>query len=741
MKLFIDDILKIDWLVEVLKDVKSPLLTLNSGAYLVIYYKYLEYSSSIVVDSQEVRYIINEDIYRKLSSLSDAQFVGCFNAPFETNNYLFYSYLRNCISNSTSISYQDGVKRLNQVYLMFKTEDKKKAKEKSESIIKGIFEVKSATSLNTALDEIFYLNKKPLSGLNLIFDMFKTYYEKLNVNFYGDVLHSFVRLVKNPNGGIIPQMNGTLRYLIIGENVAGDDVDLKKAKEQLRQGLDFESIFLNTGWFYNKLDNKWRKSIDNGDFDFKEDKVTFTKDLILSKSSTYAGTETDLFNDLKLLNKNKVTFTNLILKGYNNKLGDILHFDAAYEKYPKLKEIFGLVVGGKDGVFNDSYYYSKSIPERIVLMRGREDMTRIIFILLHEVQHYIQKVEGFGNGGNLYLADVINAVGGESTKQFINTMNAFVDLVYEKSESVDVETLKNYIRLMNHSETPKEVANLVSKLEDLCQSNTSLREGASEFGYILLNIYTFTFKNKSVVTSIVEKFFDKKYIKVFEQSLKQSEAVLLKNQGLIAKGWTSRDIYMLNFQTYQALLGETESRFVQSTAYVDAELRDYFGLYTSEIIDPYKITVINENQFATTPQNIQAAIEQVDGYYIIHLKDEYSNTINILHEVGHIMYDILVDVEIINPLDPNIEKEAKANGYEQSEEYICDSFVDYVQRKNFDVGMTEDMDENRKVTNFKTFDEYFESILLYNSITPNEVMMKKRLNFVNSILKSLDNGN
>ena len=83
------------------------------------------------------------------------------------------------------------------------------------------------------------------------------------------------------------------------------------------------------------------------------------------------------------------------------------------------------------------------------------------------------------------------------------------------------------------------------------------------------------------------------------------------------------------------------------------------------------------------------------------------------------MYDILVDVEIINPLDPNIEKEAKDNGYEQSEEYICDSFVDYVQRKNFDVGLTEDMDENRKVTNFKTFDEYFESILLYNSITPN----------------------
>lgn len=742
MRLFIDDIQKIGWLVDVLKDVKSPLLNVKTDGYLVIYYEYEEFSSHIIVDAEEVRYVINEDIYRRLSSLSAAKFVGYFKPPFETNNYLFYAYLLSCIKKSTIIQYADGIKRLNQLFLTFRAEDKKKAQEKSTNSIKGIFPVNSGMSLSTALDEIFYINKKPLSGLNLIFDMLKTYYQKSNINFYGDVLNSFVRLVKNPNGGIIPQQNGNIRYLIIGEKVAGDDEDLKKAKEQLRQGLDYNTIFLNTGWYYNKYDNKWRKNIPDGYFAINESVVTFSPNYILSKSDNYSGTEQELFDDLKAFNKNKITFTALILNGYNNKLGDVFKYSEAYERYPKLKEIYGLIVGGKDGEFNDSYYYSRSTPERIVLMRGRQPMISIPYIILHEVQHYIQKIEGFGNGGNLYLADVINAVGGSSTKQFLNTMEAFVDEVYKKADVIDVISLANYIGLLSSdSRTPSQVTNLVLKLQTFCTTNVFLKESASDFAYTLLNIYTFAFEKKRIVTQTVEKYFDKKYIELFEDTLKQSAAVLQKNQSLIAKGWTSRDIYMLNFQTYQALMGETESRFVQNTSKVDAELRDYFALYSSETIDPYKVTVINEAEISETPQKIKAAIESVDGYYIIHLPDEYSNTINILHEVGHIIYDILVDDGIVNPLDPNIEQEAKSNGYNQSEEYICDSFVDYVHRKNFEAGLTEDLNEERKITNYNTFDKYFDGILLYNPNPIDAVGIKRRTEFVKMILKSLEDGN
>lgn len=742
MRVFIDDLKKIGWLSEVIQKSNSKLFSATNDSHLVIYYKYSEYTSTIIVLAEEVRYVINEDIYRKLSATNSAEFVGYLKAPFETNNYLFYAYLKNRITTCAvagTITEEQSVqyyKNLNELFLLYRAEDKGKAKDKSVNSIKGVYPTTSSLGLSEALNDIFYINKKPINGLGVLFSMFDTYYRNRGVNFYGDVLHSFVRLVKNPNGGVINQENGTLRYLIIGEKVAGDDKDLEEAKRQLRSGVDYNSIYLNTGWYYNKFDEKWRKNIPDGFVGFTDD-VTFTNNYILSKSSTYNGGDTKLYDDLKRFNKNQISFTSLIMNGYKNKLGDVVHFNAAYDKYPKLKEIYSVVVGGKDGEFNDSYYYSKAAPERIVLMRGQLEAQRLMYVVLHEIQHYIQKVEGFGNGGNLYLADIINSVGGGSTREFVNTMGAFVKEVESKASSIDVSILRNYLNLLIHSETPNKVKALVMKCVELAQSNEVLIEGHADFAYTLLNIYTFTFKNKAALTSLIGKFFDKKYITLFEDTLKQSRLVLEKNQNLVSKGWTPRDIYMLNFQTYQSLMGEAESRFVQNTKYVDENLRDYFALYSAETIESQNITVLNESGISEPAKNIKAAIEQANGYYIIHLPDEYSNTVYILHELGHIVYDIMVDLEIVNPIDPTIEKEAKAEGYESSEEYICDSFVDYIHRKKIDEGLTEDLDEFHKITNYNTFDEYFESILLGNSMPVNFVGFKRRITFIENILKGI----
>jgi len=742
MRVFIDDLKKIGWLSEVIQKSNSKLFSATNDSHLVIYYQYSEYTSTIIVLAEDVRYIINEDIYRKLSSIKQAEFVGYLKAPFETNNYLFYAYLKDritkCAVDGTITEEQSNQyrKNLNELFLLYKADDKERAKEKSVNSIKGVYPITSSLSLSEALDNIFYVNKKPLNGLSVMFSMLESYYKKNNISFYGDVLHSFVRLVKNPNGGVINQENGILRYLIIGEKVAGDDKELQEAKRQLRVGVDYNSIYLNTGWYYNKFDEKWRKNIPDGFVGFTDD-VTFTNNYILSKSSTYNGGDTKLYEDLKRFNKNQISFTSLIMNGYKNKLADVVNFNAAYDKYPKLKEIYSVVVGGKNGEFNDSYYYSKAAPERIVLMRGQLEAQRLMYVVLHEIQHYVQKVEGFGNGGNLYLADLINSVGGGSTREFINTMGSFVKEVESKALDIDMAKLRNYLNLLIHRETPNQVKSLVLKCVELAQSNIILKEGHADFAYTLLNIYTFTFKNKAALTKLIEIFFDKKYITLFEDTLKQSKLVLEKNQNLVNKGWTPRDIYMLNFQTYQSLMGEAESRFVQNTKYVDENLRDYFALYSAETIEPQKITVLNESGISEPAKNIKAAIEQANGHYIIHLPREYSNSVNIIHEVGHILYDIMVDLEIVNPIDPTIEQEAKAEGYESSEEYICDSFVDYIHRKKIDEGLTEDLDEFHKITNYNTFDEYFESILLGNSMPVNFVGFKRRITFIENILKGI----
>jgi hypothetical protein len=316
-------------------------------------------------------------------------------------------------------------------------------------------------------------------------------------------------------------------------------------------------------------------------------------------------------------------------------------------------------------------------------------------------------------------------------------MGAFVKEVESKAVGIDVAILRNYLNAMIHSETPNQVKSLVLKCVEIAQSNEILKEGHADFAYTLLNIYTFTFKNKAALTKLIEKFFDKKYITLFEDTLKQSRLILEKNQNLVSKGWTPRDIYLLNFQTYQSLMGEAESRFVQNTKYVDENLRDYFALYSAETIEPQKITVLNESGISEPNKNIRAAIEEANGHYIIHLPREYINSVNIIHEVGHIIYDIMVDLEIVNPIDPTIEQEAKAEGYESSEEYICDSFVDYIHRKKIDEGLTEDLDEFHKITNYNTFDEYFESILLGNSMPVNFVGFKRRITFIENILKGI----
>ena len=737
MKLYLNDLIKYNWLKEILVNAKSQLLQVGAGKILVFYYDYNEGNSSLFIDKEEIRYVINEDVYRTLAR-TNVQHVGFLQEPFESNNYILYAYLMRMLTNgaTTDEDFFGARKKLTNLFVEYKDKDIELAKSKSVGYIKGIFDINSKFSCLEALDEIFYINKRAISGFRVIFDMFDEYYKRTkNISFYGKVLSSFVRLVKNPNGGIINQENGTIRYLIIGERAGGSDPKLKDAKEQLRQGLDTNTIYLNTGWYFNKYDSKWRKRIDDSEFSFNYNNIIYSDDgiySILDDKNYQDEFGSSLRYDITEFSRSKLSLSKLIKNNYTNKVNDLVEHSEVFKYYPSLKEVFVLYLNDKT-LGGDRFYYSKNAPKHIALLSKNVLATRVPYIALHEIQHFIQEYEGFSNGGNTYLANIINSSGGASTREFLNAINALIKRVTEVHKTIDLQVLQFDLGVIGANSNEMSWVNSIGELYDFADDRDILINASDTFALTLLQLYSLTKNNKGSIKRFISKHYGDNYIMVFDENLKKAEDILQKNESLIAKGWKPNDIHMLNFQTYEAILGEVESRFVQETVHIDRDLSDYFAFYTSESILPENITVLAEIPPLNVPKDIKAAIEYANGHYIIHLPDEYSNSVNILHELGHIVFDILVETKDIINDESKYEDEVKKAGYESFEEYVCDSFVDFIQRMKIDEGLTEDLNEERKVRNYDSFDYYFKSILLENELIIDENGLKNRLTFINYI--------
>lgn len=736
MKLYLNDLLQYDWLKKILVDSKSQLLEVGQGKILVFYYNYVEETSNINILKEEIRYVINEDIYRSLSK-SGASHVGFLQEPFETNNYLLYVYLKKMLLLADATDeYFVLSKKLKNLFISWKDADIELAKSKSVGYIKGIFEVNSKFSCLDALDEIFYLTKKPIGGFRVIFDMFDEYFKRdKNISFYGNVLSSFVRLVKNPNGGIINQENGTIRYLIIGEKAAGKDEKLALAKEQLRQGLDTNTIYLNTGWYLNKYDNKWRKRIDDSEFSFKQDNIIHSDNGVFSILDDKGYQNEFGFNlryDITEFSQSKMSLSQLIKNNYTNKVNDLVEHGEIFKYYPSLKDVFILYLNDIT-LSGNKFYYSKNTPQHIALLSKSVHSPKIPYIALHEIQHFIQNYEGFSNGGNTYLANIISSSGGENTRIFLNSINSLIKKVNEVNKEIDLSVLIYDLNVLLIGELDMSFIGVIGVLLDYAKDRDILVNASDTFSFMLLQSYSLTKNNKGSIKRFISKHYGDKYIMVFDENLKKAEEILQKNQSLIAKGWKPNDIHMLNFQTYEAILGEVESRFVQNTANIEKELSGYFAYYSSESILPENITVLAEIPPLDAPKVIKAAIEYANGHYIIHLPDEYSNSINILHELGHIVFDILVEKYNILNEESKYEQQVKDANYDSFEEYVCDSFVDFIHRMNIEEGLTEDLNDERKITNFKSFDYYFKSILLKNEYVVDEKSLTQMLTYINYI--------
>jgi len=268
---------------------------------------------------------------------------------------------------------------------------------------------------------------------------------------------------------------------------------------------------------------------------------------------------------------------------------------------------------------------------------------------------------------------------------------------------------------------------VLNSLSGYLVDTKSIIANANSVCYIFLSLYSLVKEADVPIGEFIIKNIGKEYLQVFDEALKANAKTVEREQHLTKQGWTPKDLYVLNFLTYESLSGEIEARFTQQTANIPQSLRNYFDFYTSETIDSSKVAVYNEAAFISSGKIAEAGIETIDGKYILHLPvNEYSNSINILHETGHILYDFISDKIETNP---DYFLSASDKGFENIEEYFCASFVDYVQRKNIDPLLTEDIAYDRKIQNYQEFDTVLDETFYFTKEI-DEVGLMKRLTFV-----------
>jgi hypothetical protein len=754
MNIYIDDIKNNDFLVKVLQEQSwgNAFLNLKKSQKFVLYYDLREKNSSYIVFGFDILYEINDLVYRKKSQVQAAN-VSWFQEPFATDTYFLYSFLRTAIidSNQYATEVDENLKKLDNLFIGYKEKDFIDSKSRIKIKSTALQEVNSHISFSTAVNNIFQYNKKPIEGIKIVYDLLNQYTEyKYNRSIYGSILSHFAKAVRNPNGGLLPETVGTMRYMIIGEKVAKNDENLKRAKFLLRSLNSVKDIFYETGWYFSKLDGKWRKYVSDQFFRFKADAMTQVG-MDFGVVPPYMNSDLMRLKQIAIeVGNNEKSILDLVKDGYGVKISDYIEFPEIFELYPDLKNVYSFFYISPD--FSQpqqrihTCYFNDEAPKCLVLISYRNYMD-IGYVALHEMQHYIQNYEGFANGGNLHLADLISAVGGGAVREFLISLdtlknefkklanlipvteyeNLIVKLRNTRYQSYQVRYQTQFIGVENY------VNSYIDQLTKLTSSPESINYFATTIITYLVEMYALVQETNGDIKTFVDKYIGVGYMKIFDEALHRNKQSVAKEQGMVQKGWNGYDLYTLSFETYKALGGELEARFTQQTTEVPTELRGYLDFLTSELVEPDKVTVISD-EILVNRKDIAGGVELTDeNKYIIHLFNNIDDSVVLLHETGHIIYDLcLKNPELIdNVIDGQMD--AEKYGFEDTEEFFCEAFVDFVHRTDIESNLTLDMSGIRQIKNITSFDDIFMYILFKEKIKIDEEKLKSMLEFVKQL--------
>ena len=177
------------------------------------------------------------------------------------------------------------------------------------------------------------------------------------------------------NIGTYDRNNPDIRFSIIGEEGAGRGreaearmSDLRIAREMETTGKDAKTIKRATGWERGG-DGKWRMEIPD---------LKIKREETLPDGTTYAKSE-------------------FSLKFHDGALGEYVDAPELFEAYPELRNIRLAVRPEEMSDTGLSYGYFDKSRNMIVVY---SDVSHAEELLVHEVQHAIQALEGFPGGGD-----------------------------------------------------------------------------------------------------------------------------------------------------------------------------------------------------------------------------------------------------------------------------------------------------------------------------------------------------
>ena len=210
--------------------------------------------------------------------------------------------------------------------------------------------------------------------------------------FLAEAQRLYEKALRNNQGG---EALKTGQNLFAGErSKTADFAALREARERLAQGADAETVRRETGWFRG-MDGKWRFEIDDSGMAYRRD-----GDAQLSKEPGYQRLQ-ELERRWDSLTEQERAEYDSLANEYQGTvweekylLRDFLRHDDLFRAYPYLNRVslaFEDLDSGQSGYFDGS-------SNTIVLsnrLRNQPEST-----LTHEIQHVIQKVEGFSRGSS-----------------------------------------------------------------------------------------------------------------------------------------------------------------------------------------------------------------------------------------------------------------------------------------------------------------------------------------------------